>query len=248
MKLETLRMNSEKDYDKNDYNLYEYYLSEYNRILTTLQSEYFNDLLPIEILSDDRKAKYGPPGTTSEVAKHKEVVYRTIDLLKKVSAINNSNNIETKSNEEDLVNILSSFHKVARQLRSRHNNRNTIEIEDEYDVQDLLHALLRLHFDDVRPEEWTPSYAGGSKRMDFLLKDENIVIEVKKTRIGLADKAVGEQLIVDIECYKNHPNCERLICFVYDPEGRIGNPVGIENDLVQQSRDNLEVKVYIFPK
>ena len=27
-------------------------------------------------------------------------------------------------------------------------------------------------FDDIRPEEYTPSYAGGSSRIDFLLKDE----------------------------------------------------------------------------
>jgi hypothetical protein len=24
--------------------------------------------------------------------------------------------------------------------------------------QDLLHTILKLHFDDIRPEEWTPSY------------------------------------------------------------------------------------------
>jgi hypothetical protein len=35
-------------------------------------------------------------------------------------------------------------------------------LKDEYDVQDLLYALLRIFFDDVRPEEWTPSFAGKS--------------------------------------------------------------------------------------
>ena len=104
-------------------------------------------------------------------------------------------------------------------------------IEDEYDVQDLLHALLRLYFDDVRPEEWTPSYAGKSARMDFLLKEEKIVIEVKKTRKGLGDKELGDQLIIDVERYKIHPDCKKLICFIYDPEGRIGNPGGLVSDL-----------------
>jgi DNA-binding sugar fermentation-stimulating protein len=59
-------------------------------------------------------------------------------------------------------------------------NRNTIEIEDEYDVQDLFHALLKLYFDDIRPEEYTPSYGGSASRVDFLLKDEQIIIEIKK--------------------------------------------------------------------
>lgn len=56
-------------------------------------------------------------------------------------------------------------------------------------------------------------------------------IEVKKTRQGLADKDVGDQLIIDVDRYKEHPDCEKRIRFVYDPEGRIGNPNGIMNDL-----------------
>ncbi len=56
----------------------------------------------------------------------------------------------------------------------------------------LLHALLLLYFDDIRAEAWTPSYAGKSARMDFLLKNEGVVIEVKKTRLGLTDKELGD--------------------------------------------------------
>lgn len=130
-----------------------------------------------------------------------------------------------------LDTVFLRFHKVARQLRTRYNNRPTLSIEDEYDVQDLLHALLQIYFDDVRKEEWAPSYAGGSSRQDFLLKTEKAVIEVKKTRDSMKDKDLGEQLIIDIERYKIHPDCESLICFVYDPEGRLGNPKGIVNDL-----------------
>lgn len=135
---------------------------------------------------------------------------------------------------QNLNIIFSSFHKIVKQLKKRHGNRSTLEIKDEYDVQDLLHALLKLYFDDIRAEEWTPSYAGGAARMDFLLKNEKIVIEVKKTREGLDDKELGEQLIVDIVKYKTHPNCGKLVCFVYDPEERINNPIGITNDLNKQ--------------
>jgi len=130
-----------------------------------------------------------------------------------------------------IENLCKRFHRVARQLQGRHNNRSTIEIEDEYDVQNLLHGLLTLYFDDIRPEEWTPSYAGSSSRMDFLLKKEQIVIETKKTRKGLGSKEIGEQLIIDIQKYQAHPDCKTLICFVYDPEEKIPNPKGIENDL-----------------
>ena len=89
------------------------------------------------------------------------------------------------------------FHAAARTLQHRHDTRTTLEINDEYDVQDLLHVFLRLHFDDIRPEEWTPSYAGRSSRVDFLLKAERIVVEVKKTRASMKAGDLGEQLIID---------------------------------------------------
>lgn len=145
-----------------------------------------------------------------------------------------------------LQNIFEKFHSVVKQLRNRHDGRSTLEIDDEYDVQDLLHALLRLYFEDIRNEEWTPSYAGGSSRMDFLLKEENIVIEVKKTRKNLSDKELGKQLIEDKEKYKAHQGCKKLICFTYDPEGRIVNPKGIQNDLNRQDED-FEVDIVIKP-
>jgi hypothetical protein len=139
------------------------------------------------------------------------------------------------------------FHAVARQLRARHEGRPTLDVEDEYDVQDLLHALLRLYFDDIRPEEWTPSYAGKSSRMDFLLKKEKVVIEVKKTRNGLDAKRLGEELIIDMAHYRNHSDCHTLICFVYDPENRVANPAGLEADLSRNEPD-LTVRVIISPK
>lgn len=145
-----------------------------------------------------------------------------------------------------IENILGRFHKVVRQLIIRHSARPTITITDEYDVQDLLHGLLRLFFDDIRTEEWTPKYAGGNNRMDFLLKDEQVAIEVKKTRANLKDKEVGEQLIIDIDRYKEHPNCKTLVCFVYDPDNLIANPTALEKDLSKSAKMN--VKVYIFPK
>lgn len=60
-----------------------------------------------------------------------------------------------------IIKLCERFHLFCRQLGDRYNNRSTIEVEDEYDVQDLFHALLKIYFDDIRKEEWTPSYAGG---------------------------------------------------------------------------------------
>jgi hypothetical protein len=142
--------------------------------------------------------------------------------------------------------ICKRFPLVARQLRARHDNRPTLAVEDEYDVQDLMHALLCLSFDDIRPEEWTPSYAGAASRMDFLLKPEQLVVETKKTRQTLTARQIGEQLIVDIKKYATHPDCKTLFCFVYDPENCIQNPRGIEADLSCEHHA-LRVEVLIAP-
>jgi hypothetical protein len=79
-----------------------------------------------------------------------------------------------------IESIIRKFHAVARKLQSRYAKRSTIEINDEYDVQYLFSALLCLYFEDIRPEEYTSSYAGSASRVDFLLKKEKIVIEIKK--------------------------------------------------------------------
>jgi len=146
-----------------------------------------------------------------------------------------------------LERLCLRFHAAARTLQDRHDGRTTLEVNDEYDVQDLLHAFLRLHFDDIRPEEWTPSYAGRSSRVDFLLKAERIVVEAKKTRASMKAGELGEQLIIDRARYEQHPDCDTLVCFVYDPEGRIGNPAGIERDL-ENHTGGIKVRVIIAPK
>lgn len=145
-----------------------------------------------------------------------------------------------------IMNVLERFHRFARQIRFRHQGRSTIGIKDEYDVQDIVHALLKLFFNDVRAEECTPSYAGGASRIDFLIKSENIGIEIKKTRPNLRDKELGEELIIDKERYKSHHNCKTLICFVYDPDELIVNPDGLVNDLTEEN-DEMSVFVVISP-
>jgi len=45
--------------------------------------------------------------------------------------------------------------------------------------------------------------------MDFLLKNEQIVVETKMTRPKLREKEVGDQLIIDIENIENTMTAKR---------------------------------------
>ena len=117
-------------------------------------------------------------------------------------------------------------------------------MEDEYDVQDFLHGLLRVFFDDVRPEDFSPERAGARSRIDFVLKQERIVVEAKMTRAGLGAANIGEQLIIDTERYRSHPDCDALVALVYDPEKHVPNRRTLETDLSGE-RDGLIVRVVV---
>lgn len=145
---------------------------------------------------------------------------------------------------EKVYRICDRLSSVARQLQERYGDRDTIEINDEYDVQDLFHALLKLYFDDIREEEWAPSYAGKSPRIDFLLKQETIAVEIKITRSGRGNDDILEELSEDKEHYRAHPDCEFLVCYVHDPGYEISNPAGFEEDLSEDT-DKLTTEVIV---
>jgi hypothetical protein len=172
------------------------------------------------------------------------VVESTLGDLSAQAVLRGRNTAEA---EEIVSHICRRFPVLANQLLERHDGRSTLSINDEYDVQDLIHAVLKLHFEDVRPEEWAPSFAGSASRMDFLLKPQRLVVETKMTRANLDQKKVVNELTQDIARYQAHPDCDTLVCFVYDPDGRCHNPVVLENDLTKK-HSNLRVVVHVEPK
>lgn len=136
------------------------------------------------------------------------------------------------SSLEDLLRIIiRGLPRAMQPLIHRRKGSQPLSFSSEYDVQDLLHALLRPWISDIRPEEFTPSYAGSNTRMDFLLPVHNLVIETKRVRDKAHASKVGDELIIDIEHYRKHPNANHLWCVIYDPELYISNPKGMVNDL-----------------
>lgn len=246
---EILLQSAEEDYKKKQYSAYEDYLKETNSIIDKLRSLGIQDvsITTISEVPPGHKAYMGI-GSDEEIAKHREIINTLKKILRRYKKEQKDSPNNTSKAEEVIRVLFLKFHHVVRQLRNRHSSRPTLDVEDEYDVQDLLQSLLKIHFNDIRPEENSPSYAGGSKRLDFLLKDEQIVIEVKKTRKDLNDRKIGEELMIDIVTYTAHQDCKQLFCFVYDPDGRINNPIGLENDLQKLSSEKLIVKVFVYPK
>lgn len=140
--------------------------------------------------------------------------------------------------------ICRGFGEFVVPLASRLRGRPPIVMEDEYDVQDFLHGLLRIFFDDVRPEDYSPERAGARSRIDFVLKQERIVVEAKMTRAGHGAAQIGAELIVDIERYRSHPDCDAIVALVYDPDRRVQNRRTLETDLSGE-RAGLIVRVIV---
>lgn len=150
--------------------------------------------------------------------------------------------------DELLLVLLKNLRRAMYPLTHRRKGAVPLTFSSEYDIQDLVHTLLRPWIADIRPEECTPSYAGSSTRMDFLLPAHRTVIEAKFVRDADHAKKIGNELIVDIEHYRKHPDCGILWCVVYDPEHLIRNPEGLkELEGTRTTKDGtVEVRVLIL--
>ncbi|WP_415776267.1 hypothetical protein ACMYQ1_09605 [Shewanella oncorhynchi] len=150
--------------------------------------------------------------------------------------------------DELLRIIIRGLPRAMQPLIHRRKGVQSLLFTSEYDIQDLLHALMRPWISDIRPEEFCPSYAGSNTRMDFLLSAHNLVIETKRVRDKAHASKVGDELIIDIEHYRKHQNANHLWCVIYDPDLYISNPKGMINDLEglrSTPEGNINVKVII---
>ncbi len=156
--------------------------------------------------------------------------------------------ISKRPHETPLMKIFNKFHRVAKQLEKRYNNRETIKLSDEYDTQDLLFGLLTLEYDSIQAEEYGPRFAGKRPRIDFFLRLENIGIEVKKVRDENHTKTLNEEIIVDKEYYSNNPNITQLYFFIYDPDSFLLERQDFIEDLEKSKSDQFDlVKIVIKP-
>ena len=151
--------------------------------------------------------------------------------------------------DEVLTRLLRGLHRAMFPLTHRRKGLPTLAFDTEYDVQDLMHVLLRPWVKDIRPEEYTPSYAGKSTRMDFLLAEHSTVLEMKFVRDVSHGKNIGHELLIDIGHYRQHPRCDRLWCAVFDPDSFLVNGEGLAADLAglhRQDAQQVEVKVFVL--
>lgn len=150
----------------------------------------------------------------------------------------------------DLLEILiKGTPRAMRPLRRRRKGYTPIPFDSEYDLQDLLRALLGPWVGDIRREEYTPSHAGSSSRIDLVLPKHQTVIEAKYVRDARHAKKIGDELLLDVAHYRVHPNCDFLWAVILDSRGEIENAEGLVADLEGEHANehgNVSVRVRVL--
>ncbi len=153
-----------------------------------------------------------------------------------------------ESHEFPLLEIFNRFHAFTRRLLERHAQRPSIQMNDEYDVQDLLYCLLAIEFNSIQKEEYGPQYAGKRPRIDFFLRSEGVAIEVKFVKDKSSIAKIREGIILDREYYSKKETLKDLWFFIYDPRSIITDRITFIEDL-EGNRPNYFrlIKVIIKP-
>jgi hypothetical protein len=125
--------------------------------------------------------------------------------------------------------------KAARSLTSRRATKRSFELSDEYDVQDLLHALLRAFFKYPVTENPVSKSAGPvSTRADLCIQELGLIVEVKFVRTQRDQKRIEKELAEDLVFYTawdplkylffvifNSPDLQNADCWIDFPNGRL---------------------------
>ena len=151
--------------------------------------------------------------------------------------------------QTNLEAYLQNFHLFLESLRElKPDQRATlttadlqkIHIENEYNLQHLLYAVLKPLYKDIRKEVSEDSGIG-MVRSDMRIPALNAVLETKCTRANMSLKKLTEEVEADIV----HYNAELIYFYIYDRMKIIKNRAAFET-YFNRSFDGKKVKCIIL--
>ncbi len=138
---------------------------------------------------------------------------------------------ETELSYSDIISALPQLMECVRYLNTRRSTGAKLNLESEADVQDALYLMLRPWITDLIYENPTSKTGNRFAFKDFIAKSARTVIEAKFIRDETHGKQISKEIHDDIEIYRNHPECEHLIFFIYDPNSLIPNTAALEEEI-----------------
>ncbi|HUV72065.1 MAG TPA: hypothetical protein VMW25_03580 [Clostridia bacterium] len=118
-------------------------------------------------------------------------------------------------------------------------------VEDEYDVQDLLHATLRAFIKYSVQEDPLSKIAGRSSRADITIEDLGILIEVKYVRGPNDQRTIIEELSQDLLLYTKWEPLETLLFVVYNSND-LRDPESLEKFSGEQEINGKKFKLKVI--
>jgi hypothetical protein len=111
--------------------------------------------------------------------------------------------VTTKNADIELAELVCSrFTRAARSLLTRRAGKRAFVIEDEYDGQDLLHAILRSYFKyPVRENPLSKIAGSASTRADLSIDELGLIIEVKFAKGPRDQRRIEKEISEDLVFY-----------------------------------------------
>ena len=154
---------------------------------------------------------------------------------------------DSKHKLDTIFMVIERFTSATKSLTSRRKGKRNLNISDEYDVQDIIHTILKPFVPLIKNEEVVPGNdVNKFLKIDFLLPLEKTALECKYVRDLSHTKKITKELNDDIQTYIHHQDCNNLIFFIYDKELLISNPDSLEKKYTQtQSIKGKTINIYL---
>ena len=170
-----------------------------------------------------------------------------ISIVKKTNIPESVQKIDKTDELDVLFKVIDKFTSAAKPLVNRRKGKERIELTDEYDIQDVLHAILKPFFPTLRSEEVVPGKSTKQfLKIDFLFQSIKAAVECKYIRDEAHARKITKELNDDIQTYGNHNDCKNLVFFIYDKEMHIPDPDALEETYTKkQTFADKELNIFL---
>lgn len=165
--------------------------------------------------------KSGAVGKTRYTRKRtKNSPVKETALLSQLDDASDLIKIEEKVLADGVLNLVFEY---LRDAISRFEEKSSQKFASELELQNFIYAVLRSIFSSIEREDTSRKMCGKSTKPDFILKNHNVVIEVKYVRDKEHSKKVADEITVDVRRYLDMVKGAALIAYIYDPNNFIDN-------------------------
>lgn len=203
------------------------YDAEMENLNVVLLEKGYPETLCAEIRSKQKylKNKFSDEANKEKMQEAKEKVLESLQRY--------LNQTKAEDTHKCLIQYLENFYLFLEALtRKPIDKRATVKMEDlqkiqienEYDLQHLIYAVLKPLYPDIRKEVSEDSGIG-TVRIDLKIPCLEVSIEGKCTRTSMSLKKLTEEIEADIVHYKD----KNIIFFVYDRAKLIQDKLNYEN-------------------